>query len=97
MVGTSSAALVVKFMDVFLVPLPDFVVMSITPLAALDPYTDEEVASFNTEIVSISFTFTLLMSTSGIPSTTTSGLLLLDVPNPLMSKTAPFLPAIPVD
>src|SRR5215204_1394778 len=89
------AVLLVKLIEVFLEPLPDFVVIRITPLAALDPYTEAEVASFNTENVSISFKLIRLMSTSGIPSTTISGLALLTVPNPRISKEASFLPAIP--
>ena len=84
-------------MDVFFIPLPDLVVIRITPLAALEPYTADEVASFKTETDSISLTLIRSISISGIPSTTIRGLALLTVPRPLIKRLAPFLPAIPED
>src|SRR5690606_33049918 len=80
----------------FSCPLPDLVVTRITPLAALELYTEDEVASFNTEMLSMSCMLIWLMSTSGIPSTTMRGLLLLTVPKPRMTRLAWLLPAIPV-
>ena len=97
LVGATTELLLVKFNEVFLAPLPLRVVIRITPFAALDPYTDADVASFNTEIVSTSLILILLISTSGIPSTTINGLALLTVPKPLIIKLASLLPAIPDD
>ena len=97
LVGATTELLLVKFREVFFAPFPLRVVMRITPFAALDPYTEADVASFNTEMDSTSLRLILLISTSGIPSTTINGLALLTVPRPLMIRLASLFPAIPED
>ncbi|MNM94407.1 hypothetical protein D3C81_1068090 [compost metagenome] len=87
--------LALKEIAVLLFLLPDFVVINTTPLAALEPYTAAEEASFSTVTLSISFTFTRFILTSGIPSTTISGPALLTVPNPRIKRSAALFPAIP--
>ncbi|MNE30586.1 hypothetical protein D3C87_1382330 [compost metagenome] len=76
-------------------PFPDFVVMRITPFAPREPYTAAEAASFKTETLSTSFILIRLILTSGIPSTTISGLASFTVPKPRINNVALLFPAIP--
>ena len=73
---------------------PLFVLTTITPFAALEPYMEAEAASLSTDIDSISWGLRLLRLPS-IPSTITRGAPLLRVPTPLILIKSLSLPGSP--
>ena len=91
-VGSLKVLLRLSSISVFLPSLPFFVVIRMTPFAALAPYMAEAAASFKTSIDSISFGLIstsglvgsfvgseTLFETTGNPSTTYSGWLLAEI------------------